>query len=187
MRFAIAAALLAALSFVPVARSAQGDYAVDASKATLADADWKAVAQALLDKHKGRLIEYDASVSDALDKLKDPHPRFVCFVARPSEAGKQFVADVHRLVTKIDDDPYADAFWGILTGYDAANALRIAKHSDPLTVRKAAAGTELALDMCQEGVWYCELNAGKIVRKTPGGKIEESRAPPIRRRRWWRP
>jgi len=177
MRFAIAVALLAALSFVPVARSAQGDYAVVASKTALADADWKAVAQALLDKHKGRLIEYDASVGDALDKLKDPHPRFVCFVARPSEAGKQFVADVHRLVTKIDDDPYADAFWGILTGYDAANALRIAKHSEPLTVRKAAAGTEIALEMCQEGVWYCELNAGKIVRKTPGGKIEESKGP----------
>jgi len=177
MRFAIAAALLAVLSSAPVARSAQGDYAVVASKATLADADWKAVAQTLLDKHQGRLIEYDASVGDALTKLKDPHPRFVCFVARPGEAGKQFVADVHRLVTKIDDDPYADAFWGILTGYDAANALRIAKHSDPLTVRKTAAGTEIALEMCQEGVWYCELNAGKIVRKTPDGKIEESKGP----------
>ena len=176
MRLAIAVAVVLAVLFPgSAARAAEGEYAVVASKATLTDAGWKAVAQVLLDKHKGRLVEYDASVADALGKLKDPHPRYVCFVARPGEAGKQFVADVHRLVTKIDDDPYADAFWGILTGYDAANALRIAKHAEPLTVRKAAGGTEIALEMCQEGLWHCELNAGKIVRKKPGGAIEESK------------
>lgn len=178
MRLAIAVAVALTVLFpARLARAAEGGYAVVASKATLADAGWKAVTQALLDKHKGRLIEYDTSVADALAKLKDPHPRYVCFVARPSEAGKQFVADVHRLVTKIDDDPYADALWGILTGHDAANALRIAKRAEPLTVRKSAAGTEIALEMCQEGLWYCELNAGKVVRKKPGGQAEESKGP----------
>jgi hypothetical protein len=31
-------------------------------------------------------------------------------------------------VSRLNDDPYPDCFWGILTGYDAANALRLAEH-----------------------------------------------------------
>ena len=41
---------------------------------------------------------------------------------------------------RLDDDPYGDCFWGILTGYDATNALRIAHCRDPLIIRRVAAG-----------------------------------------------
>jgi len=67
--------------------------------------------------------------------------------------------------------------WGILTGYDAADALRIARHAEPLTVRRVASGTEVALEMCAEGVWYCELKKNRMVRKRPGGKPVEGRGP----------
>ena len=36
----------------------------------------------------------------------------------------------------------------------AANALAIAKHAEPLTVHKVASGTELAMEMIEEGQWY---------------------------------
>jgi hypothetical protein len=86
-------------------------------------------------------------------------------------------ARVHRLTRKLDDDPYTDCFWGILTGYDAANALRIAQTSAPLTIRKVASGTDVALEKCEEGIWYCELTKGKVVKKEKGGAPVVSQCP----------
>ena len=87
---------------------------------------------------------YAGGLREALPKLREQFPRYACFVATPEEATKEFVASVHQLTRQLDDDPYPDCFWGILTGYDAANALRLAKQKEPLTVRKVAAGTEVA-------------------------------------------
>ncbi len=87
------------------------------------------------------------------------------------------VADVHRLTRTLDDDPYTDLFWGILTGYDAANALAIAKEREPLVVKRVASGTELAMDRVTEGVWYCELQRNRMVRKTPGSEANQSQGP----------
>ena len=136
---------------------AAGSYAVVVSKATHADAQWRGVVDALLKKHDGTLVAYDASVDESLAALKKQFPRHVCFVARPEEAGRAFVAQVHRLTRRLDDDPYTDALWGILTGYDAAAALRIAETAEPLVVRRVSSGTVVALSHCTVGVWFCEL------------------------------
>ena len=146
-------------------------------KATLGDAAWSRVVDTLQKKHAGTVISFDKSVEEASPKLRELFPRYACFVARPSEATREFVARVHRLTRTFNEDPYPDCFWGILTGYDAANALRIAKYNEPLTVRKVASGTEVALDMCEEGIWYCELKAGKWVQKKKGGNPEQSQGP----------
>ena len=69
---------------------------------------------------------------------------------------RQFLALHNQLTRELDDAPYTDTFWGVLTGYNAANALAIAKHSEPLTVHKVAAGTEIALECVTEGLWYDE-------------------------------
>lgn len=153
------------------------DYAVVVSKATHADADWKPVVQALVQKHAAVVIEYDADVNEAHAKLMQSHPRYTCFVATPAEAGKAFVAAVHRLTRMYDDDPWTDTRWGILTGYDAANALAIAEHADPLVVRKVASGTEVALEMVREGLWYDELVKGKKVAKQPDSDAAQSQGP----------
>ena len=109
--------------------------------------------------------------------LRRQFPRFVCFVAQPGEACRGFVAKVHRLTRRLDDDPYTDCFWGILTGYDAAAALRVARVNEPLTVRKVAAGTDIALDCCEQGTWYCELQKNRLVRKEPGKVPVELKGP----------
>ncbi|MFT5328370.1 MAG: endonuclease/exonuclease/phosphatase family metal-dependent hydrolase [Planctomycetaceae bacterium] len=155
-----------------------GSYSIVVSDATNADADWKKVVTALTQKYEGaEVVTFAGSVRDALPALRRAHPRYTCFVATSAEAGRQFVANVHRMTRQFDDDPYADTLWGILTGYDAANALKIAQHDDPLTVRKVASGTEVALDMCSQGVWYDELVQYKTVSIKPDGEIEESRGP----------
>ena len=154
-----------------------GDYAVVVSQATQADKDWAPVVGALMKKHDAKVITYGGDVAGALGTLRGAFPRYTCFVATPKEATGAYVAEVHQLTRKLDADPYTDTFWGILTGYNAANALAIAKHSKPLTVRKVASGTEIALECVTEGLWYDELVKNKHVRKRPGGKAELLRGP----------
>lgn len=176
-KIAVCSAVLALVcSVAPAVAGAAGDsYAVVVSKATAADAAWKPVADALLRKHGGRQIVYESDLNDALPELKAFFPRYTCFVARPEEVTRPFVGRVHDLVSRYDDDPYADTFWGILTGYDASNALAIATRSEPLTVHKVAAATEIALEMVEEGGWYDELVAGKKVWKEKGAAPAETK------------
>jgi len=165
-------AVLLGASALAVARTPGPDYAIVVSRATQADRDWRRVVEVLREKHRGAVIVFDASVEEAQPKLRALFPRYACFVARPGEVSRRFVAQVHRLTCRLDDDPYPDCFWGILTGYDAANALRLAEQQEPLTVRKVVAGTEISLDMCEEGRWYSELETGHWTRKEKGGEPE---------------
>ncbi|MDB6067367.1 MAG: hypothetical protein JWR26_3575 [Pedosphaera sp.] len=168
--------LLAAFS--PNANAkAKPDYAIVVSRATQADGGWSKVVDELVRKHKGTVILYEGAVTDALPKLREQFPRYVCFVAQPAEATREFVARVHRLTRQFDDDPYPDCFWGIVTGYDAANALRIARQEKPLIVRKVASGTEVALDECEQGVWYSEVKQGRMMRKEKGVDAKDEVAP----------
>ncbi|WP_442481574.1 hypothetical protein [Aeoliella sp. SH292] len=153
------------------------EYAVVVSKETLADAGWKQVVDTLVDKHNAEIVTFDGGLDEAKAKLQADHPRFTCFVATPAEATREFVAAVHQLTREYDDDPYTDTRWGILTGYDAANALAIAKTSEPLVIHKVAAGTEVALEMCEEGQCFDELVQGKLVVKDKGGEAKLTEGP----------
>jgi len=154
------------------------DYAVLVSKATAGDPKWEKVVEALAAKHHAEVIVYESSVAESLDKLRSLFPKYVCAVATPAESTRQLVADMHGLTRRFDEDPYGDAIWGILTGYDAEDALRIARHGEPLEIRRVVSGTEVELSCCDEGVWYCELVQGRMVRKQPGKPPETEKAPP---------
>jgi hypothetical protein len=169
--------LLLAIAAPTWAAEKSQDYAVVVSKRTLGDAQWKKVVDALVQEHNATVVIFDADVDDTLPELRRQFPRYVCFVAQPTEAGRKFVGKVHRLTRRFDDDPYTDCFWGILTGYDAANALRIAQYTEPLTIHKTAAATEIALDMCEAGVWYSELQKNRTMRKEPGHAPTECQGP----------
>lgn len=168
--------LLARADDPPVA----GGYAIVVSEQTRADPAWAAVVTALQEKHRNRqpvVVTWTNSPDEAAERLAACMPRHACFVARPEEAGRRFVADIHKLTRQLDDDPYGDVLWGILTGFDAANALAIATTTEPLVVKRVTSGTELAMDRVPEGVWYSELRKNHIVRKEPGGEAREERGP----------
>ena len=150
------------------AAAADGGYSVVVSKATCQDPQWKAVVDALVCKHGAKVIVFPKSVDEALPELRRQFPRYACFVATPAEAGRKFVAAVNRLTRRLDDDPYTDVLWGILTGYNAQCALRIAKYDKPLVVHRVAAATDVELSLCDEGAWYCELDPAMAVRKNRG-------------------
>jgi len=169
--------LFMAMAAPAMAANKSHDYAVVVSKKTLGDGGWKKVVDALVKKHNATVVAFAADVDETLPELRRQFPRYVCFVAQPAEAGRKFVGKVHRLTRRLDDDPYTDCFWGILTGYDAANALGIAQYSQPLTIHKTAAGTEVALEMCEAGAWYSELEKNRAVRKEPGQEAKKMKGP----------
>jgi hypothetical protein len=153
------------------------DYVVVVSRSTRSDLEWNKVVDELVDKHLAEVVVYETHINEALPALQKTFPRYACFVATSKEASRQMVADVHRMTRKLDDDPFADVLWGILTGYDAANALAIAKERIPLVIERVASGTELAMDRVTEGVWFCELQQHRMVRKAPGEKPERLEGP----------
>jgi len=169
MRLFIAIAILAVsgVGELPIVH-AENDYVVVASKATIQDPAWKKVADSLLQKHHGELVTYEGSVKQSLGTLRKLRPRYTCFVSKPKSVTRQYVADIHQLTRKYNDDPFCDTFWGILTGYDAANALAIAQNDKPLTVRKVLANTDIAYEMVDEAVVYDELVQNKMISKEPG-------------------
>lgn len=159
---------------------AAGGYAIVVSEQTHTDPAWAGVVKALQEKHRDRqplVVTWTKSADEAVTRLAECMPRHACFVARPEEATREFVAQVHRLCRRLDDDPYGDVLWGILTGFDAANALAIANTTAPLAVKRVTSGTELAMDRVAEGVWHCELKQTRMVRKESGGEAREEKGP----------
>ncbi|MBN1852665.1 MAG: hypothetical protein JW829_08070 [Pirellulales bacterium] len=153
------------------------NYAVAVSGTTESQTEWRQVVDALAAKYQASVLVYSQSIDELLEPLQHQFPRYVCFVTRPDEATREFVAQVHGLMRRFDDDPYTDALWGILTGYDAANALKIAQTDQPLVIRRVVAGTQVALDRCEEGAWYCEIEQGRMVRKEKGSEPRQEKGP----------
>ncbi len=166
-RAMMALGLLLAVTATAGAAVTEGGYAVVVSQATRDDPQWKAVVDALAAKHGGQVIVFEKSVDEALPELRRQFPRYAGFVATPREAGREFVAAVSRLTRRLDDDPYTDVLWGIVTGYNARAALAVAKYDKPLFIHRVLAATDVELSLCDEGVWYCELDPTKAVRKKP--------------------
>ncbi len=174
-----------ALGFLPPGKAAEpgaaeGSYCVVVSRATAADVGWARVVGGLITKHAARqpaVILHDGDVSTARDELREAFPTYVCFVATPAESTRQFVAAVHRLTRELDDDPYSDVLWGILTGFDAEGALAIARRAPPLTIRRVTSGTEVALDRVEAGIWFSELQQNRAVAKPSDGAPAEETAP----------
>ena len=172
----ISQAIIALVLLLPSTSSAD-NYCVVVQSVTYENEAWKAVADALVRKHDATLLTYDAGPQEIMEQLQQIYPRHTCFVTPPEKASREFVAVVHQLTRQLDVDPYTDTLWGILTGFDAGNALAIAHHEQPLTIRKVASGTEVALEMCEQGLWYDELVKNKFVEKKKDGHVEETKGP----------
>ena len=165
------ASVVSTLSVTPLVGGAES-YAIVVSKTTHADPEWKPVVDALQKKHSGTVLEFDQSLDETLPELRRLFPKYACVVAKPEEAGRAFVAKVHQLSRQLDDDPYPDLIWGIVTGYEATDALRLAKHQEPLEVKRALTGTVGSpLEVYHEGVMFSELKAKAMWRKGPGEKV----------------
>lgn len=153
------------------------NYSVVVSQETAKNEKWAKIVSVIREKHSAEVLYFKKSVEESLPALRKSFPRYACFIARPEETSKDFVKAIHRMTRRLDTDPYTDLFWGILTGHDAENALTVAKTSDPLVIRNSLACTEIALDRCERGKWFCELRKGHGVTKEQGGDIKDIKLP----------
>ena len=157
---------------VPAAAPAEGGYAIVVSKATQADPAWAPVVAALKARHpQAQVIAYETKLTETLPTLSAQMPRYTAFVATPKEAGRAFVAEASRLARHFNADPYTDTCWGIVTGWDGANALEMAQ-CPGLTMNVASGNTAFETRCVSAGVWYDELKAGLQVETKKDGSVE---------------
>jgi len=157
---------------------AKGSYAVVVSRKTLADHRWRKVCGTLVRKYGAKLITWADDVAAVRPHLAKAMPNYTCFVAQADECGRNFVVAVHRLTRRLDADPYTDTLWGILTGYDAADAARIAALDGPLVLKKVLSGTTGGkVSPFDAGAVFNEGKAGRMRAKTAGASWKEKGCP----------
>ncbi|MBQ2783788.1 MAG: hypothetical protein IJE99_02160 [Alistipes sp.] len=121
-------------------KSADEAYVVITSEAVQNDAEWMAVADALKGKHSADIVCYKSSPVELIDTLRKLNPRYVAIVEKPENIGRDYVIEFNLASRKLDEDIYADFMWGIITGYDAKAAMRMAENStEPLVIKDAVA------------------------------------------------
>ena len=124
---------------------APGEYAVVITQDTFNKPEWKAVAETLLRKYEkaSLAVVADCSAEALRTELRRSRPRYVAFVLRPEEISRELVNTIHRTSRMLDDDPYGDCIWGIVSGYTAADAQRIAEAKAPLIIRRLLGTTNV--------------------------------------------
>lgn len=153
-------------------------YAVVSSAETFADPAWEKSAQALEKKYAERFnvqrVEIPALDADEealkafVGRMRELMPYYSCFLLRPEELGETRVRQINQFTRVLNDDPYTDTIWGIITGFTPEDALRVASCSEPLTVRRVAGISPMPLEIFESGVWYDEGRKNHYVEKTVG-------------------
>ena len=120
--------------------AAKPEYVVLASKSVNEDKAWREVVDVLAEKHNAKVVIFNESPREAMKSLQKMAPRYVAIVDMPENVGRDYVIDFHHVSRDVDGDIYADFMWGIITGYDAAAAMRMVNNStEQLVVRDAVA------------------------------------------------
>ncbi len=153
--------------------SVKQGYAIVASSNVLNDSDWSQVVDSLKAKREGEYSVATFEWSDKLlDELKEARPKYICFVFQPTEATKERVVEIWRLTRQLDDDPYGDAIWGIVTGAKASDALRLTKTED-CAVETAVGATSIPLEYFKSGIVFDEGRKNHRKVKEEGKDVED--------------
>lgn len=126
-------------------KGAEMGYAVLTTIATAQLPEWQQVIAALVNKYPGaEVVAVDAITEENVAQaLRAAGARYAAAVLRPEEIGRETVNHLHRATRKLDDDMWGDCIWGIVTGYTAADALRIARDDTPLVIKRVLGTTNV--------------------------------------------
>lgn len=97
-------------------------HAVVVSKATMQDAGWMRVVDAIAKRHGSKVVPFEGAVGMARAGLTPP-PGRCAFVLRPEEATRETLVDIHVLTRSLDEDMFMDTCWGVVTGKSSDAAL----------------------------------------------------------------
>ena len=123
----------------------ESTYTIITTPETMADSAWAEVAHALKKKYTGAQICQLAELTEEniTSALRSNRARYAACVLRPQEVDRVLVNNLHRAARRVDDDPWGDCIWGIITGYTAADALRIAQSDSPLIIKRLLGTTNV--------------------------------------------
>ncbi len=157
-----------------VPTNVDGGYAIVVSKATCEDAAWGNVVKQLQTKYSNsQVITYEKSVTEARNALSVLMPRYTCFVGQPTEVGRVFCAQVHRMTRELNSDPYTDTIWGIITGLTPEDACRLVAQQNPLVIRRGV-GLGLNIGPFEEAFDFSDGKMGVTTHKKPDGTLEKN-------------
>lgn len=135
-----AAAVSAVLSGCTQAAEPES-YAILAPESFAVEAEnWEQVVSSLQERHGAQVFRFGKSPVELEEKLKALNPCYVAVVDVPENIGRDYVIEMNRMSRRMDNDPYADFLWGMITGYDAAAARRMVVHSaEPMVIHTGVA------------------------------------------------
>lgn len=171
--------LIALLGWQDGPKKPEFKYAVVVSQATRQDKEWGSVVKQLEEKYAAKVFEYAQDVSETKDGLQKYFPKYVCVVARPEElmGRSTLIRSAWKTLRALDDDPYEDAIWAVLTGFDASDATRIVKAA-PLVVRRGLSHVGSGwLDWFEQGVSFSEGEKNAKFVKESGKPVQKVRGP----------
>ncbi len=148
-------------------------YAIIVTKAVAEDKDWFSVAQSLQRKYQEKYGAFISSWDDSLQvTLQTNLPQYACFIAKPEEVTRDFLKDIWNLTRSLDDDPYGDVIWGVITGYNFEEAMRLTQVSD-LEVDQVVSSTSILTDYFKKAVIFDEINKNHWIIKENNRKLED--------------
>lgn len=117
------------------------EYLILASKQVIEDKEWKKVVDELAEKHKASFLTYNNAPDELMNQLKEQSPRYICIVEKPENLNRGYITAWNMASRNIDPDIFLDCFWGIITGEDAAAAMKMVKNSTQPFVIKTGIAT----------------------------------------------
>ena len=152
-------------------------YAIVASHSIISDVDWNAaIIQELQKKYPNApVLVWRKHVDEVKEELARLKPSFTAFAVKPGEAGVHFTIAISHLTRQLDDDPYTDTFWGVITGYDAAAAQKVAAAS-PIAIERALDCSGCDLTAFNKSWCYSETHRGTMKTwdaSQPDAKVQE--------------
>jgi|GEM_PF-3573993 len=112
----------------PAKRAAFDTYVVAIEEG--AGKDWQNVGEELAKHRKGEVIAFNADDLKALvPQLRELRARYLAMVMRPQTLDANVPRELVPLLTTIDDDPFVDVAFGVITGANAADALKLVNNT----------------------------------------------------------
>lgn len=141
-------------------------YAIVVQQDTYLNPEWAEVVDSLVVKYSAAVFTYPDNIFDVQDAVGAYAPDYLAFVNEWDDATSTFVNDAWLFGRDLDDDPYGDAVWGIITGYYASDALRLATGPAGFDVKTVLGGT-LSCDLTHypQGISTSEATYGLYYTK----------------------
>ena len=145
------------------------------------DCGWRSVIDALMERDEDSALIAERVVSrEVQDEICVRRPRYVVFVLTPEELSAATVSGLKHMMCDIDEDPFDDAIWGIVTGPTAKDAKRVALCRAPGEPKSVLATTSVdenlvagpitvISDANPPGEWWRKTTAGQVSRHTTQG------------------